>query len=140
MSILEILTSGGGAVIVILTLIQIAPIKLNPWSRIAKLLGHALNSEVLEQQQKTQKKLDEHIRTDDERNANLLRTQILRFNDELIDSKKHTPEHFIEILAIIDEYEAYCRTHPEYENNRCTHAVANIGRVYDERLQKHDFL
>ena len=27
-----------------------------------------------------------------------------------------------------------------YENNRATHAVANIKRVYDERLIKHDFL
>lgn len=71
--------------------------------------------------------------------ANLLRTQILRFNDELIDDKHHTREHFIEILAIIDAYEDYCRSHPDYKNNRCICAVANIKRVYNERLQKHDF-
>lgn len=76
---------------------------------------------------------------DYERNANLLRTQILRFNDELIDDKHHTREHFIEILAIIDAYEDYCRSHPDYKNNRCICAVANIKRVYNERLQKHDF-
>ena len=86
-----------------------------------------------------QKKLEEHIQVDDERNANLLRTQILRFNDELIDDKHHTREHFIEILAIIDAYEDYCRSHPDYKNNRCICAVANIKRVYNERLQKHDF-
>lgn len=27
-----------------------------------------------------------------------------------------------------------------YKNNRATHAVANIKRVYDDRLVKHDFL
>lgn len=81
-----------------------------------------------------------HIQVDDERNANLLRTQILRFNDELIDDKHHTREHFIEILAVIDAYEDYCRSHPDYKNNRCICAVANIKRVYNERLQKHDFL
>ena len=86
-----------------------------------------------------QKKLEEHIQVDDERNANLLRTQILRFNDELIDDKHHTREHFIEILAIIDAYEDYCHSHPDYKNNRCICAVANIKRVYNERLQKHDF-
>ena len=95
--------------------------------------------EVLEQQKQTQKKLEEHIQVDDERNANLLRTQILRFNDELIDDKHHTREHFIEILAVIDAYEDYCRSHPDYKNNRCICAVANIKRVYNERLQKHDF-
>lgn len=139
MSIQEILTAGGGTVIVLLTLVQIAPVKLNPWSTIIKWIGHALNAEVLEKQQETQKKLDEHIRVDDERNANLLRTQILRFNDELIDDKHHTREHFIEILAIIDAYEEYCRSHPNYKNNRCICAVENIKRVYNERLQKHDF-
>lgn len=139
MSIQEILTAGGGTLIVLLTLVQIAPIKLNPWSAIVKWIGHALNAEVLEKQQETQKKLDEHIRVDDERNANLLRTQILRFNDELIDDKHHTREHFIETLAVIDAYEDYCRSHPDYKNNRCICAVANIKRVYNERLQKHDF-
>ena len=30
--------------------------------------------------------------------------------------------------------------HKDYENNRAVHAIANINRVYDERLAKHDFL
>lgn len=77
-------------VLVLLSLIEVSPIKINPWSRLAKIIGHALNAEVLEQQKQTQKKLEEHIQVDDERNANLLRTQILRFNDELIDDKHHT--------------------------------------------------
>ena len=130
MNLKELFWSGGGMVLVLLSLIEVSPIKINPWSRLAKIIGHALNAEVLEQQKQTQKKLEEHIQVDDERNANLLRTQILRFNDELIDDKHHTREHFIEILAVI---------HTDYKNNRCICAVANIKRVYNERLQKHDF-
>ena len=129
MNLKELFWSGGGMVLVLLSLIEVSPIKINPWSRLAKIIGHALNAEELE----------EHIQVDDERNANLLRTQILRFNDELIDDKHHTREHFIEILAVIDAYEDYCRSHPDYKNNRCICAVANIKRVYNERLQKHDF-
>ena len=128
MNLKELFWSGGGMVLVLLSLIEVSPIKINPWSRLAKIIGHALNAEVLEQQKQTQKKLEEHIQVDDERNANLLRTQILRFNDELIDDKHHTREHFIEILAIIDAYEDYCRSHPDYKNNRCICAVANIKR------------
>lgn len=70
----------------------------------------------------------------------LLAEGVDRNNDELIDDKHHTREHFIEILAVIDAYEDYCRSHPDYKNNRCICAVANIKRVYNERLQKHDFL
>ena len=43
----ELFTVGGGALVVLLTLVQIAPIKLNPWGRLAKFIGHALNAEVL---------------------------------------------------------------------------------------------
>lgn len=137
------------ALLVIMTLIEITPIKINPWSAIIHFVGRRLNSDVTARldtmqqcQTETREKLDKHIQTDDERNANLLRTQILRFNDELVDDlrRPHTKEHFDEILSIIDDYEDYCKTHENYKNNKCVHAIANINRVYDERLAKHDFL
>lgn len=88
----------------------------------------------------TQKTLDEHIRMDDERNADSHRQRILQFNNELLRNIPHTEEDFIEVLGEIDFYEDYCKTHPEYKNNRAIHAIAHIGKVYDERLEKHDFL
>lgn len=147
MTLAEILLTGGGGALVLLTLIQIAPIKINPWSALARALGRAINGEVLRMlsevktdQKSTSDKLNEHIRKDDERNADEHRARILRFNNELIREIPHTKEEFIDVLADIDNYELYCREHPEYKNNRAVHAIANIGRVYDERLQKHDFL
>lgn len=96
--------------------------------------------QVLEMVGDLQKTLDTHIRQDDERNADGHRARILQFNNELLRNIPHTREDFIEILAEIDFYEDFCKTHPDYKNNRAIHAIANIGRVYDERLQKHDFL
>lgn len=140
MNLKEILFGSGGVMFVLLSLLEVSKIPINPWSGLAKLIGNALNADVLAEVKQTKKRLDDHIATDDERNANLLRTQILRFNDELVDNRKHAKEHFDEILSIIDEYETYCRTHEDYKNNKCAHAVANISRVYDERLEKRDFL
>lgn len=122
------------------TAVEISPLKINPWTAIAKAIGRAINADVLTEIQKTRKKLDEHIRIDDERNADLRRTHILRFNNELIREIPHTKEDFIEVLSDIDDYEAYCREHPDYKNNRAKHAIANIGRAYDDRLKKHDFI
>ena len=48
MTLKEILLGGGGTLFVLLTLIQLAPIKINPWSAMAKAFGRAINSEVLE--------------------------------------------------------------------------------------------
>lgn len=122
------------------TVIEISPLKINPWTAIAKAIGRAINADVLTELKQTREKLDEHIRVDDERNADLRRTHILHFNNELIREIPHTKEDFIEILSDIDVYEAYCREHPDYKNNRAKHAIANIGRAYDDRLRKHDFI
>lgn len=147
MSIQEILAGGGGVLLVLMTIVQIAPVKINPWSSIAKALGRAINGEVMgkleemgQVQQDTQRRLDAHIKVDDERAADMHRARILQFNNELIRNIPHTREEFIEILAEIDGYEKFCKGNPNYPNSRATHAIANIGRVYDDRLQKHDFL
>ena len=45
MTAAEVLT-GGGIVLVAMTLIQISPIKLDPWSAIARAVGRAINKDV----------------------------------------------------------------------------------------------
>ena len=146
-AIKDVLLGGGIGAAAILSLLEIAPIKVNPWRAIARALGRAINGEVLESvaeakkaQKETHRALDEHIRADDERNADTLRMRILHFNNELLRGDRHTREDFIEILAVIDAYEQYCKNHPNYRNNRASHAIANIGRVYDDRLKLRDFL
>lgn len=140
MNIHEWIIGGGGLLAALLTLVQIAPVKINPWSAIAKAVGNAINADVLRELDTVTQKLDTHIRVDDERNADSYRTRILQFNNELLREIQHTREDFIEILAVIDDYESYCRDHKEYKNNRAVCAIENIKRVYMERLQKHDFL
>ena len=107
----------------------------------------SLNSDVLDKlsaleegQKNTQSQLEKHIAMDDEREADKVRASILHFNNELLREIPHTKEEFVEILAKIDWYNDFCDTHKGYRNSRSGHAIANIERVYDERLQKHDFL
>lgn len=57
MTLKEILFGGGSALFVLLTLLQLAPIKINPWSAIAKAFGRAINSEVLEKVGKLESEL-----------------------------------------------------------------------------------
>ncbi len=134
MSIQEILAGGGVSLFVLMTLVQIAPVKINPWSKLAKAIGNALNGgDVMA-------KLEEHIRIDDERDADMHRARILQFNTELLRDFKHTEEDFNEILYNIDCYERYCRDHPEYQNNRAVHAIKHIMDVYDALQKTHDFL
>ena len=133
MNVQELLAGGGGLLLVLMTLMQIAPVKINPWSWLARAIGRAVNAEVI-------KKLDDHITMDDRRTADGHRARILHFNNELLRDIGHTQEEFFEVLAEIDAYEDYRREHPEYPNNRAVLAIENIQEVYKERLKKHDFL
>ena len=94
MSVQEILTGGGGLLLVLMTLIQVAPVKINPWSWLAKAIGRAINAEVI-------KKLDAHITMDDRRTADGHRARILHFNNELLRGIEHTKEEFIERANIV---------------------------------------
>lgn len=156
MSIQEILTAlgikgvvswGAGILLVLSMLVEVSKIKLNPWSAVARWLGRAINSQVLEKLDKveadlgtTKENLDKHITMDDRRTADGHRVRILHFNNELLRQLPHTEEEFNEVLIEIDAYEEYCRKHPEYPNNRAVLAIENIREVYKERLKKHDFL
>ncbi|MEI3298104.1 hypothetical protein [Dysosmobacter welbionis] len=140
MTIKELLLGGGGLLLILMTLVQIAPIKINPWSTLAKAIGKAVNADVTSRLAEIEEKLDGHIKTDDRRTADNLRAQILHFNNELLRPIYHTKEEFIEVLAKIDEYDRYCERNPDYPNNRAVLAIENIREVYMERLKKRDFL
>ena len=140
MTLDKLLAYSGGGLFVLLTLVQIAPVKVNPWSAIARWIGKAINGEVLGKLGRLEARLDEHINTDDKRDADSHRVKILQFNNELLRSIDHTKEEFIEVLAEIDAYERFCKDHEDYPNNRAVLAIENIRENYKERLQKHDFL
>ena len=146
MTLKDLLLGGSGGLFALLTILQISPIKINPWSALARSIGRALNKDVLDrlttlevEQKEIKSELAAQKALSDKREANGWRAEILRFNLELVKHTKHTREDYIEILDIIDKYETYCEIHKEYENNRAVHAIVNIERCYDDRLKNNDF-
>ncbi len=147
MSIQEIVASGGGALFIVLTLVQIAPVKINPWSRLAKVLGHAINSEVITKVDKLDNSIQQIAGQVDQLNAKReedaavnARTRILRFNDELLHDELHTKDHFDQILLDITFYEQYCVDHPKFRNGIAVAAIENINGIYKKCLSAHSFL
>ena len=99
-----------------------------------------INAQILDKLTAIDSTLNEHIRVDDERNADSTREYILHFNMECIRGMQHTKEDFNEVLAKIREYKNFCETHPDYQNDRAVLAIENVERIYKERMQKRDFL
>ena len=139
-SIIDLLLSGGGILLLIMTIIQITPIKINPWSSIARSIGRAVNKEIIEKVDELNRKVTVLERKEDERNATLCRTHILRFGDEILHGVPHSKEHYDNILVDVNTYEEYCDTHPDYRNNIAIATIKHIKRKYEEHLEKNDFL
>ena len=84
-------------------------------------------------------KLNEHIAYDEVSTVKQIRQSIIRFNDEILDSKKHTEESYNCILDDIDLYEKYCNAHPTFPNNKAVMAIQNIKDNYQNCLKNKQF-
>lgn len=147
MTMKEICSWGGGGLLLLLSLIQVSPIKVNPWSAILGWFGKQINkdiNETLEAVKTDIKILQNDVDTirDESReiHAKDCRVRILRFADEIYLGQNHSHEHFKQILGDITHYEKYCDRHPEFENQIAVAAIAQIKDCYNERLKQHDFL
>ncbi len=131
------------AVIAGMSLVEISPIKINPWS----WFGNVLNKGIIEKLDKHGKEIEE-LRNDvsavrkevNENSATSSRYRILRFDDELLHDIKHTKEHFDQILVDIDIYEGFCKRNPDFKNNLAVMAISHIKSVYQKCSVDNSFL
>lgn len=140
--LLEIMQGKGWAVLIVglLTLVQIAPVKINPWSWLGKRVGKMLNGEVLDKVDKLGSDVQHLQERYGEHEAKAARVRILQFGDELYQNQLHTKERFDQILEDVSDYEDYCRAHPDFPNEKTVMTVERIKAVYQECLKEHSFL
>lgn len=135
-------------------IIQIAPIKINPFTWLAKKIGNALTAdlksdlkadftELNDKVNNIETKLETHINENKKERVADYRARIIRFNDEIMEEKTeektHTKEYYNNILEDIDKYEAYCNSHPDYPNNKAVMAIHNIKAKYEEHMENNSF-
>lgn len=154
MTIQEILTTLSNTpsllifgVVLITSLIEISPIKVNPLSWIAKHIGRAINGEVLHEVSGVKTELDtvkgqvaDLRTTQQESEALTARRNILRFGDEIRHNVKHSKDHFDSVLADCTKYRQYCSAHPEFFNQMTESTISLVTRTYDKCLEENDFL
>lgn len=75
-------------------LVEVEPIKINPWKRLGKAIGLAINGDVLNEitalkkdLSALDKKVDGMEANQAERDAKSTRMRIIRFDDELLNKK-----------------------------------------------------
>ena len=136
----QIFLYGGGAIFVLMTIVQIAPIKINPWSWLGKIIGRAINAEVIEKVDKLSSDVKANKDADDKEWAELRRTHILRFGDEIRLGVSHSEEHYNQILLDIHQYDTYCNEHKSYKNDKAIATIDLIKQTYSKCLSENRFL
>ena len=157
-----------GVAFLFLSAVQISPIKINPWTWLAKWFGRAINSEVIKRQDELEKKFDERqdefekkldsvheelegkldgvqkelddLKEREEiKEADAMRNRILRFADELRQHMRHSKEYFEQVLSEIDTYLAFCRANDNYPNSKADAAIKYTIECYERVLKEDDF-
>lgn len=82
------------------------------------------------------KKLDDLNAKVDRNKAELCRTHILRFADDLRNGIDHSEEYFRQQILDCDTYDAFCKTHPDFSNG-LTIVASDYIRTEFKKLYTH---
>ena len=117
------------ALVLLFSLIQISPLKLNPWDHVFAWIGKKVNEET----EQRMKALDRHVR---EMWISDHRQRILTFARECRADISHSSDEWSHILTLAADYENYC------EQNTVTNGVVRadteyIRQLYQELCREH---
>lgn len=115
-----------------ITIIQIVPIKVDPWSAITHWIKQAIVGD-LERTMNELKKDVEQEKIDNKR------WNILDFANSCRNNRLHTKEEWSHCLSQLKEYEEYCESHG-IPNGVIEEDGKYLRELYKERNLKNDFL
>lgn len=147
MKIGTLISGAAGIIIILSTIIEITPIKINPISWFLGWVGKRTNGELSKQVKELDTKVAslesevQDMKCDNaERDAVACRIRILRFGDEIRRGMKHSQDSFDQVLADMDNYDKYCNDHPAFKNNKTIVTQKRIREEYANCLEQNDFL
>lgn len=113
-------------------LIQIVPIKINPWSALFQWIGKLITGNACS-------KIDDLIKQIDENEKDRIRWEILNFANSCRNGIKHTRDEFQHIITLRDKYQQLLEKTNDV-NGVFDVEYKYILDLYAERLEKNDFL
>ena len=109
------------ALLLLLSLIQISPLKINPWDSILGWLGRKHNGKELKILQGEVAELRKQVNG---MWVSAHRQAILTFARELRGGIEHSTDEWSNVLSLIDEYEVYC------EKNHIANGVVKQDSIF----------
>lgn len=115
-----------GILALVLSLVEVSPIKLNPWQWLKSfyLLPSRLD------------RLEREFKDD---RAFRWRSMIINRADKIEDGKKLRREVWKDTMLTIDNYEKYCDKNPDFKNELAKQTIDYLREKYKEVREHHDY-
>lgn len=117
------------ALVLLLSIVQISPLKVNPWDRIFGWIGQKVNGKM----QSQLNALSTQVR---EMWINKHRQTLLIFARECRAGIEHSADEWINALNVAEEYERYCESHA-VTNGIVKADTAYIRELYLQLSREH---
>lgn len=129
--------------------VQITPIKWNPWSSLVKWVGKLINTPVMDEIQSLKQEMKTEIDSvkadlkeskseQQENEKDRIRWEILDFANSCRNGRKHTKDEYEHIFRMNDKYEKLLK--PGEKNSYFEAEYEYIKHLHAERQEKNDFL
>lgn len=113
-------------VMLLLSAVEISPVKINPWSWIGGIIGKLLGI----------KAVSDKVDALEENQFAQIRVRILRFEDDFQTGKQISKDSWNQVMDDIDRYEKYTNSHPKFKNNITVATIKHIEKEYNDLLEK----
>lgn len=124
--------------VILTTLVQISPLKLNPWDFCLGWIGDRLNSHIIKKVDALDTKLTEHIAESKDSYIKQKRGRILKFVEDGMGGKTYTKETFEFMIKECDDYETYIKKN-DIKNGVIEASITEIRRRYLDHVHNADF-
>lgn len=143
----DVIFISGVVACVFMTIVQKASKKYKPWTWLAEQFGEVVNKGMIDRLDKIENKIIDLEKSDFEQGkkaevqeVKAARRRILRCSDEIRKKVRHSEEFFNDVLDDITFYKLYCKSHPEFENEKAVLAIKLVESTYEKCISDNDFL
>lgn len=135
----EIFTTPSVVIFGVITLIEVVPIKINPWHALFKWIGKAINGDLQTQVTEIRREVTDLKKDCELKNADDMRWEILNFVNTCRQGTLHSKDEWRHVMDQLAKYEDYTEA-KGISNGVIEEDSKYLRELYHDRNSDNDFI
>lgn len=135
----DIFTTPSVVIFGVITLIEVVPIKINPWNTLFKWIGKAVNGDLQMQVTEIKKEVADLKKDCELKNADDMRWEILNFANTCRQGVHHSKDEWRHVMDQLVKYEDYTEA-KGISNGVIEEDSKYLRKLYHNRNSSNDFI